>query len=57
MKSLLELNELLNFQKPGPLLYFKFFMKEQETGEWAVENALKMATLENVSWRIFEMNI
>ena len=32
-KSLLEIIELLNFQKPCPLLYLKLFIKEQKTGE------------------------
>ena len=44
-KSLLEINELLNFQKPGPLLYLKLFIKEQKNGEWSIENTVKMITL------------
>ena len=55
--SSLEINELLNFQKPGPLLYFKLFMEEQKTVEWSVQNAFKMSTLEIISWILFEMNI
>ena len=48
-KSLLQINELLNFQNPGPFTQFKQLMKEQKTVEWSVENAFKISTFEIVS--------
>lgn len=48
---------MLNFEKSRPLLYFKFFVKEQKTREWSVENGFNVAALETVSWNLFEVNI
>ena len=55
-KSLLQINKLLNFEKPEPFAKFKNFMKEQKTEEWPVDIALEIAALEIVSWRLFEIN-
>ena len=41
---MLQTNELSNFEKPGSLMQFTYFMKEQKTGEWFVENAFKVST-------------
>ena len=39
---MLQINELLKFQKPGPFVQFKHFMKEQKTGEWSVEKLFEI---------------
>ena len=43
---MLQTNELLNFEKPGSLMRFTYFIEEQKTGEWFVENAFKVSTFE-----------
>ena len=47
-KSLLEINELLNFQKPGPLLYFNFLRKNKKP-----ENDLLRMHLKCLHWKLF----
>ena len=53
---MLQINQLFNFQKPRPFAKLKYFVKEQKTGEWSVENGFKISTLEIVSWSLFEIN-
>ena len=48
-RSLLQIYELLSFQKPGPFAKFKHLMKKQKAGEYSFQNVFKISTLEIVS--------